>query len=68
VACRGVHFAITESDAARLLGAPDDTRVLEIIQDEIEEQWDEEWLYQTDKAWDAIHRCLTQSVSHWFDQ
>ena len=33
--------------------------MLKIIQEEIEVRWDEEWLYQTDKAWDAIHRCLT---------
>jgi hypothetical protein len=26
---------------------------------EIEEAWDEEWLQETDKSWDAIHRCLT---------
>jgi len=25
----------------------------------ISKKSDEEWLYQTDKAWDAIHRCLT---------
>jgi hypothetical protein len=25
---------------------------------EIEERWDEQWLVETDKAWDAIHRCL----------
>lgn len=25
----------------------------------IEESWNEEWAYETDKAWEAIHRCLT---------
>src|SRR6266566_2034857 len=58
MACRGVHFAITQEDAARLVAAPgDDTRLL--IVEEIEEKWDEQWLYQTDKHGDAIHRCLT---------
>ena len=27
--------------------------------EEIEDRWDEDWLVETDKAWDAIHRCLT---------
>ena len=62
MACRGVHFAIAESEATRLLSADNDLGVLEIIQDEIEERWDEDWLYQTDKAWDAIHRCLTDGT------
>ncbi len=31
---------------------------MEIIE-EIEERWDRDWLCETDKAWDAIHRCLT---------
>ena len=58
MACRGVHFAITQEYVARLEAAPgDDARLLTL--EEIEEKWDEQWLYQTDKAWDAIHRCLT---------
>ena len=32
---------------------------MEVLQEEIEERWDQEWLCETDKAWDAIHRCLT---------
>jgi hypothetical protein len=50
MACRGVHFAITESETTRLLSAGSDQKVLEVIQDEIEARWDKEWLYQTDKA------------------
>lgn len=44
MACRSVHFAITKIDADRLIAAPDDATVLTIIQDEIEERWDEAWL------------------------
>jgi hypothetical protein len=62
MACRGVYFAITEADAERLLTAPNDDEVLQIVQDEIEERWDQDWLYETDKAWDAIHRCLTDGT------
>ena len=43
----------------RLVQATDDTDLLAIIQEEIEGTWDEDHLYQTDKAWEAIHRCLT---------
>lgn len=32
------------------------------MQDEIEERWDEAWLVQLDKAWDAIHRCLSDGT------
>lgn len=56
---RGVHFAITNEERGRLLAAQSDEKLLELISDEIEERWDREWLVQTDKAWDAIHRCLT---------
>lgn len=62
MACRGVLFAITSADAKRLLSAyqseDGDKEVMAVIED-IEEQWDENWLHETDKAWDAIHRCLT---------
>jgi hypothetical protein len=58
MACRAVLFAITEADVSRLLEAKGDDAVLEIV-DEIEEEWDERWLCQLDKAWDALHRCFT---------
>jgi hypothetical protein len=61
--CRGVLFAITEDQARRLRAARGgDAAVLSIVQDEIEEAWDQAHLCQTDKAWDAIHRCLTDGT------
>ncbi len=62
MACRGVHFAVNSDDADRLLRAPDDNETLRIVQDEIEERWEQDWLLQTDKAWDAIHRCLSDGT------
>jgi hypothetical protein len=62
MACRGVHFALTKADADRLLAATSDGEVLGILQDEIEERWEEDWLFESDKAWDAIHRCLTNGT------
>jgi len=59
MACRGVHFAITDDQLERLLAASSDDEVIEVIQEDIEAEWEEDWLRETDKAWDAIHRCLT---------
>lgn len=59
MACRGVLFAITPEEAQRLQAASgNDEAVLNIVQEEIEQAWDEAHLCETDKAWDAIHRCL----------
>lgn len=42
-------------------GTPDrDEQVMAVIE-AIEERWDEDWLCETDKAWDAIHRALSGS-------
>jgi hypothetical protein len=54
----GVHFAITEEQTNGLLAASDDDAVMAIIE-EIEEKWDREFLGDSDKAWDAMHRVLT---------
>ncbi|GHC12684.1 DUF1877 family protein [Cerasicoccus arenae] len=61
MACRGVHFAITDDDLKALRAAESDEALIEIIQEEIEERWEKDagFVCETDKAWDAIHRCLT---------
>ena len=61
MSCLGVLFALTEADAQRLLAAGDNDAVMTIIE-EIEEKWDEAWLVQTDKAWDALHRSLSNGT------
>jgi hypothetical protein len=58
MANRGVHFALTNSQTQALLAAQNDDELISIIE-EIEDEWNEEYLAQSDKAWDAIHRCLT---------
>jgi hypothetical protein len=60
--CRGVFFAITQDEAERLLAARSDEEVIAIVQEEIEDRWDEEWLQETDEAWDAMHRSLTDGT------
>jgi hypothetical protein len=64
MACLGVHFAPAEEDARRLLAAEDNAGVLAVIE-EIEEAWDEAWLAQSDKAWDAMHRCLSNGTLYY---
>lgn len=62
MACLGVLFALTDADTKRLLSARQavhrDEEIMAVIED-IEERWDTNWLYEAGKAWDAIHRCLT---------
>ena len=55
--CRGLYLALTPDQEPRLLACLSDDEVIALVQ-EIEEEWDEEHLCQTDKAWDAIHRVL----------
>ena len=63
MAARGVHFALTPQEESRLLAAAgNDAALLGVVQEEIEERWDVAWLCETDKAWDAIHRCLTDGT------
>lgn len=58
MAARGVLFALTTAQASALLSARSDHRLMALI-DEIEEAWEKPFVAETDKAWDAIHRCLT---------
>ncbi|MGC1211521.1 MAG: YfbM family protein [Micromonospora sp.] len=57
----GVHFAIDEDMAARLLTAEDDEVVMALIE-EVEEETAGVDHCDTDKAWDAIHRSLTDGL------
>ncbi|MEU0558245.1 YfbM family protein [Dactylosporangium sp. NPDC006015] len=56
----GVHFAITEQQERKLLKAAKrgDDAVGELVGD-LEEEWDDDAMkVDSDKAWDAVHRCL----------
>lgn len=54
----GVHVAIDATTAQRLLVAGDDDERSALVE-EIEEELLDVDSCGTDKAWDAIHRCLT---------
>ncbi|MFJ5924419.1 YfbM family protein [Kitasatospora sp. NPDC092948] len=58
MACRGVLFALAESEWARLSACDGDEEVRALVE-EVEEAWDEPRVCELDKAWDALHRCLT---------
>ncbi|TCO62704.1 YfbM family protein [Actinocrispum wychmicini] len=52
----GVHFAVTADQERLLLGGDDAAE--ELLMD-IEENWaDPDLSMETDKAWDALHRCF----------
>ncbi len=61
MASRGVHFAITSEQVAAFLTADGDEAVIALLA-EIEEAWDEDNLAESDRAWDALHRCLTNGT------
>jgi hypothetical protein len=62
MACRGLFFALGSPEKEGLLALSGDNERLEYLQEKIEASWDEAHLLQTDKAWDAIHRCLTDGT------
>jgi hypothetical protein len=55
---RGVHYALTNDQYEGLRAQPDDFSRIEYLTIEIGEPAVEAFLQDTDKAWDAIHRCL----------
>ena len=55
----GVHFVLTDEQRAKLLSLESDEARLDYLQEDIEQAWDESNVYETDKAWYGIHRCLT---------
>lgn len=56
----GRHYALSPAHREGLLACADDEERFDYLQETIEEEAgeDEEFFVDTDKAWDAIHRCL----------
>ena len=67
MAARGVHFAITPAELAGFLAAQGDDETLTGLVETLEETWDANWLAESDKAWDPIHRCLTNGELEYGD-
>lgn len=67
MAGRGVFFAINEETVQRLIQLPTNKRVDFICNDIEEEFFDNKpnYLVEINKAWDAIHRALTDGHLYW---
>lgn len=68
MSCLGVHFAITSGEAAELLAMDDEDERLEHLQEVLEETYFEKFpdlVAESDKAWDAMHRTLTDGELTW---
>jgi len=62
MSCLGVHFALSPVQEQHLLVAADDDEAVIESLEQIEDAWDDEHVVETDKAWDAIHQCLTGAL------
>lgn len=59
--CRGIFFALSKEDERGLLLCGDQgDEVLELVQEDFDQWYEDEWKCPVDKAWDAIHRCLSE--------
>ena len=62
MSCLGVHFALDETAAALLRATRNQAERRRIVTEDIEERYlGKTWALETGKAWDAIHRCLTDA-------
>lgn len=60
--CLGVHFSLSDEEVQQLKSFCDDSDRLDYLQCEIEAKYFEEYedrLASSDKAWDAMHRSLS---------
>ena len=62
MSCLGVHFAIPSGTGGALWDGDDAARA---FVERLEAAWDTDHLQETDKAWDPIHRCLTDGTVGW---
>lgn len=66
--CLGVHFALTESEVQTFRSLPDDQSRLDHLKEEVEEEYFAErgdYVAESDKAWDAMHRALSDGEMSW---
>jgi|ERR1035438_4912033 hypothetical protein len=68
MSCLGVHFALTEKEAAYLRSLDDEQERLSHLQEVIEEHYlshEKQFAAETDKSWDAMHRALADGEVSW---
>jgi hypothetical protein len=61
MACRGTFFALTDAQEAALMATRGDDEVRDFVV-QVDSEWDEDWLCEADRAWDAMHRCLSDGT------
>lgn len=68
MSCLGVHFSLDEQTVNKLRSYKRESARLNYLQEKIEEEYFDiypNWVYESDKAWDAIHRTLTDGNLAW---
>lgn len=68
MSCLGVHFALTDDDVAAIRAIENEQERLSYLQEEIEERCLAKpgtYAAESDKAWDAMHRTLTDGQLTW---
>ena len=66
MAGRGVHFALEDEEVGRLRASPSDEERLEVLTEELEEDLfasARERVFESDKAWFAIHLAFTAAAA-----
>jgi Domain of unknown function (DUF1877) len=66
--CLGVHLALSAAEVQHLRSLPSDRDRLDYMVADLEESYfahHEEYLAQSDKAWDAMHRALADGELSW---
>jgi len=68
VGCLGVRFALSDAEASHLRSLASERDRLDYIQMDVEESYfadQSEYMAESDKAWDAIHKALTNGRLTW---
>ena len=66
--CRGVHFALTDAQVEHLRSLPSERDRLDYVVEDLEDTYFSEraeYLAESDKAWDAMHRALADGGLTW---
>jgi len=66
--CLGVHFALSDAEVEHLRSLPGERDRLDYVVEEIERTYfddHKEYLAESDKAWDAMHRVLADGQMTW---
>ena len=70
MACRGVHFALTDEEVSKLRSFDNDSERLDWLHQEVEDRYFTEFPHfkaESDKAWDAMHRVLSNGELSYTD-